>query len=253
MVTGQNEFSHSSSVVSKVRLQLSDRSPRQAQRSPSAPLQRQTYYDHKHQQTPAQRLSKAINDLHKLRNYADMIYRAESWSEMESGQSKGTPALVDESCVILDSLTDELSELHAGLLYGRPQIQAQLTAQERAVKYQTLIRGLPVVAAYLHDISSEVFGHLDVYASIEARLNRPPAELRGQPLTAQRFPSEVIEIRRHCIQKTISNDQGHTERYTFQDDQFWRFRYTAIPLYGAEEVLCVIEDDQDWQLGYWTD
>ena len=221
--------------------------------------------------TPAQRLSRVIYDSLKLRGYVDTIRRASEQASGELGQSFGFAEVADDCLPLLDGINEELTDIHCSLIYKRsdegpdpayrkaletfPRIveHALEAAHQRAARHRPLLEGVPAVAAYLHCVASDMYFHLDVVAPIEARLNRPPRDLRYEPLTVQFLPSEVIEIRRHCIAKAVANGQIHSEFYNYSDTHDWRFRYTAVPLYGAEEVLCVVEDAEDWQLGFWQE
>jgi hypothetical protein len=207
---------------------------------------------------PAQRLHSLLYRGYRLRDYLETVYLASAYKAQELGDSFGFTEVADDCLAQLTEINQELSEIHASLVYGQQPETLQalpgtvaLAIHERAARWRPLLQSVPAVAAYLH-CSGPEFHHLDVYAANEKRLNRPPRELRFEPLTTQRFPSEVIEIRRHCIAKAIANGQPHSEPYAFDDGREWRFRYTAVPLHGAEEVLCIVEDAADWQAGYWN-
>mgnify|MGYP001791917158 CR=1 FL=1 len=174
----------------------------------------------------------------------------------EGGNAYVASEIADRLHLVTESLQQVLgSELSTGLVnadeYPPRYPKSVASADERSRRHLALMHGIPAVAAYLHT-TTEPFFHLKVHAPIEARLNRPPTELQYEPLTVQRFPSEVIEIRRHCLAKALANGQPHSDFYELDDlGHHWKFRYTAIPLYGSEEVLAIVEDAEDWQGGYW--
>ncbi|MGB3207894.1 MAG: hypothetical protein WBB28_23160 [Crinalium sp.] len=129
----------------------------------------------------------------------------------------------------------------------------QLPVLQRATRYQALLKGMgeKAVAVTLHDTNEgKGFVHLDVYARLPQRLNKPKQVLIGQPVTVTDSP--IAEPRMHYIKRALANGQVERYSYTYADTNVWRFNVTVMPIFGTEEVITVVEDAEDWQLGYWN-
>ncbi|MGB3205214.1 MAG: hypothetical protein WBB28_09515, partial [Crinalium sp.] len=81
------------------------------------------------------------------------------------------------------------------------------------------------------------------------RLNQSRELLLGQP--ASFVDPRISEPRIHYIKRALANGQVEHYSYTYSDSHFWRFNVTVAPIPGTEEVMTVVEDAEDWQLGHW--
>lgn len=181
----------------------------------------------------------------------------ESVSECAAAISQ-LPELIEELRQRDDlEIFSHISIYHGANLYSPAFSIKNRDNWRRQMKIRDYQEILPpfVTCIYLHD-AKPPYTHLDVEAAIPARLNRPPEELIGKPLSAQSFTGDsvIIAQRQKCIEDALQHGKISKIFYTFDDPEnllHWEFWYVCQPTLDGKGVLAIVEDVHDWQLQYW--
>ena len=157
----------------------------------------------------------------------------------------------------LVQLRKDLKEIYKFLsaIAEQEKLEASMTdlerIEQRARRYKQLLRAIPAVVVTLHDVNeSGGFFYLDLFAERTSRLNKQREELLGQSVLC--VDPSIGEPRFHYIKKALAS--GQCERYDYHHDWEglqWHFNVAVAPLYGSEEVITIVTDARDWQLGWW--
>lgn len=140
----------------------------------------------------------------------------------------------------------------AGIYYDDEEIMPIDNLENRVKRHAALLQAIAAgtVTVTLHDCNESLgFPYLEVLAPLPERLNKPREQVLGQSCLS--VDPRIGEPRFHAIKKALANGQCESYHYTYDDDFHWEFEVSVAPLYGREEVLTIVRDAADWQLGHW--